>query len=330
MAQFMMKMIQCLPFIKKADMGELSPLIFKEGRFHDDEMGQAGRSRCPEADGAETLSDLQSELGPQWLCQQYKQQCRNNKVNGCVKYLMFLSNFMFTLLGYLILGIGVWGLIDKESLELANISSLSTDPMLAFVVVGLIVGVFPCSGCVGALRENQCLLKFFMAGILMFVTAEIIGGVVVYAQRDRIEHFLKNSMTLGVKRYQDDPDVRFIINEIQQGLMCCGVESYHDWQLNMYFNCSSPGVHACGAPASCCINPQENGTQCGFGTLHMEEVTAQNYIYLRGCMSQLTSWFNSNTDSIGAFGVILMVIQVLGLIFAMKLLSDIELIKAYW
>jgi hypothetical protein len=35
-------------------------------------------------------------------------------------------------------------------------------------------------------------------------------------------------------------------------LYCCGVEFYQDWELNMYFNCSSPGIEACGVPSSCC------------------------------------------------------------------------------
>ncbi|XP_067914748.1 tetraspanin-10 [Heterodontus francisci] len=330
-----MKMLQCLPFIKKREVGERSPLIFKEDRLNNGEMVPAMCSRCPQLDGAETESDLRSErYNEQLIGYQHHRGYEVNKVNGCIKYVMFLSNFMFTVLGYLMLGIGIWGLIDKESLDLNKINNLSTDPMLVFVLVGLVVGTMSFSGCVGALRENQCLLKFFAVGSLIFVTVEIISGIVVYGLRDRIEQYLENGMMLGVKRYQDDPDLRFIMNEIQQGLKCCGVESYHDWELNLYFNCSSPGVHACGAPASCCINPQENGTvmnaQCGFGTLHMEEVTAQNYIYLRGCMSRLTSWLTSNIGSIGAFGVILMVIQVLGLIFATKVLSDIELIKAHW
>ncbi|XP_078082186.1 tetraspanin-10 [Mustelus asterias] len=292
-------------------------------------------SRCPQAGGAETESDLRLEPSSQQVsCQQHRQRSQVNKVNGCIKYTMFLFNFIFAILGYSMLGIGVWGLIDKESLDFDRIRNLSTDPMLAFVVLGLVVGTMSFSGCVGALRENQCLLKFFTAGILTLATAEIMGGILVYVLSDRIEEYLQNGMILGVKRYQDDPDLRFIMNEIQQGLKCCGVESYQDWQLNLYFNCSSPGVHACGAPASCCINPQENGmvmnSQCGFGTLHMEEVTAQNYVYLRGCMSRLTSWLTGNMGSIGTFGVILMVIQVLGLIFATKILSDIELIKAHW
>lgn len=41
-------------------------------------------------------------------------------------------------------------------------------------------------------------------------------------------------------------------------LQCCGVETYKDWELNMYFNCSSPGREACGVPFSCC-KPTEVG-----------------------------------------------------------------------
>ncbi|XP_078257994.1 tetraspanin-10 [Rhinoraja longicauda] len=325
-----MKMSQYFSFIRKGrEADELSPLIFKEGRR--DNGVSCGR--CPQADGAETESGLGTERQEE-LTSLHHRHHAVTKVNVYIKYTMIVFNFTFTVLGSLILGVGVWGLIDKESLYLDNINNLSTDPMLAFVAVGLLVGSMSFSGCVGALRENQCLLKFFSAGILILVTMQVVGGIAVYFLSDRIEQFVENGMVLGVKRYQDDLDLRFIINEIQGGLECCGVESYHDWELNLYFNCSSPGIHACGAPASCCINPQENGTvmnsQCGFGTLHMEEVTAQNYIYLRGCMPHLTSWLTSHAGSISALGVILMIVQVLGLIFAKKILSDIELIKAHW
>ncbi|XP_032900253.1 tetraspanin-10 [Amblyraja radiata] len=329
-----MKMSQYFSFIKKRrEADELSPLIFKEGRRDNGGMEPASCGRCPPADGAETGSGLGTERQEE-LAHLYHRHHAVTKVNVYIKYTMIVFNFMFTVLGSLILGIGIWGLIDKESLDVDNINNLSTDPMLAFVVVGLLVGSMSFSGCVGALRENQCLLKFFTAGILILLTVQVVGGIAVYFLRDRLEQYVENGMILGVKRYQDDLDLRFIINEIQRGLECCGVESYHDWELNLYFNCSSPGIHACGAPASCCINPQENGTvmnsQCGFGTLHMEEVTAQNYIYLRGCMPHLTSWLTKHAGSITALGVILMIVQVLGLIFAKKILSDIELIKAHW
>ena len=35
-------------------------------------------------------------------------------------------------------------------------------------------------------------------------------------------------------------------------LHCCGLKDYMDWERNIYFNCSSPGVEKCGVPFSCC------------------------------------------------------------------------------
>ena len=35
-------------------------------------------------------------------------------------------------------------------------------------------------------------------------------------------------------------------------LGCCGVHRFKDWEANIYFNCTSPGVEACGVPFSCC------------------------------------------------------------------------------
>lgn len=94
-----------------------------------------------------------------------------------------------------------------------------------------------------------------------------------------------------------------------------------------YFNCSSPGVQACSVPASCCLNPLENGTilnsQCGFGTLGMEEFAVQSTIYLGGCVPQLSRWLNSHAGTIGFCALVMIVIEVSSLFLAIKLLAGI-------
>uniref|UniRef100_A0A8C3T2V5 Tetraspanin 10 n=1 Tax=Chelydra serpentina TaxID=8475 RepID=A0A8C3T2V5_CHESE len=201
----------------------------------------------------------------------------------------------------LLLAFGIWGLLDKESLVSERIAHLGSDPMLFFVVVGVAVSTVSLAGCMGALYENTCLLKFFTGGVITFVLLEILGG------------------------YQDDPDLRFIMDEIQMGLQCCGVESYQDWKMNVYFNCSSPGVQACGVPASCCLDPLENGTiansQCGFGALGMEEFAAQSIISLGGCAPQLGRWLHGHGGVLSAYFVFLILVEVGGLLLAAKLLS---------
>ncbi|CAM5155555.1 unnamed protein product [Eretmochelys imbricata] len=250
----------------------------------------------------------------------------------CIKYLTFLWNLLFSVLGLLILAFGIWGLLDKESLVSERIAHLGSDPMLFFVLVGLAVSTISLAGCMGALYENTCLLKFFTGGVITFVILEILGGLVLYSLRQQIKGSLQNTMLVAVLRYQDDPDLRFIMDEIQMGLQCCGVESYQDWKMNVYFNCSSPGVQACGVPASCCLNPLENGTitnsQCGFGALGMEEVAAQSIISLGGCVPQLSRWLHGHGGVLSTYFVFLILVEVGGLLLATKLLADLASVGA--
>ncbi|KAK6312410.1 hypothetical protein J4Q44_G00180740 [Coregonus suidteri] len=88
-----------------------------------------------------------------------------------LKYLLFFSNLLFTVLGLLVLALGLWGLINKESFAQEKIGQISTDPMLVFVMLGLVLSTLCLSGCVGALRENCCLLQVFSATVLVLVVA---------------------------------------------------------------------------------------------------------------------------------------------------------------
>ncbi|KAM6474156.1 tetraspanin-10 isoform 2-T4 [Liasis olivaceus] len=245
----------------------------------------------------------------------------------CAKCLTFVWNTAFSIIGLFILAIGIWGLLEKESLESERIAYLGSDPMLFFVLVGLVATSISLLGCTGALFENTFLLKLFTGGIITFVILEVLSGIVLFSLRHHIKASLQNSLLVAMLHYQDDPDLQFIMDEIQAGLQCCGVESYLDWKTNLYFNCSSPGVQACGVPASCCLDPLENGTilnsQCGFGTLGLEEFVVQSTIYLGGCVPQLSRWLKSHTGTISFFALVLIVIEVGSLFLATKLLAGI-------
>ncbi|XP_074081022.1 tetraspanin-10 [Macrotis lagotis] len=252
--------------------------------------------------------------------------------SSCIKYLIFLLNFLFSLLGLLTLVVGLWGLADKESLGSEQLPHLGTDPMLLFVVVGLAISVVSLAGCVGALCENTCLLWFFAGGIFTFLILETLAGILLYALWDQLQNTLDNAMLVAITRYQDDSDLRFLLDEIQIGLRCCGVVSYQDWKLNLYFNCSSPGIQACGLPASCCINPWENGTiinsQCGLGALLLDEATAQNIVYIEGCSSRLRQWLDQNSWVIRDYLLVTSLIEGLEFLLVNKLIRDIKVRKS--
>lgn len=150
-----------------------------------------------------------------------------------LKYILFLCNLMFTVLGLVVLGLGIWGLISKESFAQEKIGSIGTDPMLLLVTLGFLLTLLCLSGCVGALRENSFLLKLFSCVVLVLITVQVLVAIVAYSLQDQIGNYLRSGMLAAMVRYQDDLDLRFIVDEIQSNLQCCGADNYRDWETNL-------------------------------------------------------------------------------------------------
>ncbi|NWX41107.1 TSN10 protein, partial [Steatornis caripensis] len=251
----------------------------------------------------------------------------------CVRYLAFLWNLFFLLLGLLALAVGVWGLLAKGLLQEERLAPLGSDPMLLFVLVGLGASAVSLAGCLGALRSSACLLRFFVGAVLAFAGLEVLGGLLLLAARQRLRDALRDALLLCLLRYQDEPDLRFLVDEVQRSLRCCGLGSYRDWEINPYFNCSAPGVQACSVPASCCLDPWQNGTvanaQCAFGALRLGDVAAGTVVHLGGCMAQLSAWLRDQAGGIAASAAVLVLVEAAGVLMALKVLRDVVPIGAW-
>ncbi|XP_054615521.1 tetraspanin-10 [Dunckerocampus dactyliophorus] len=245
-----------------------------------------------------------------------------------LKYLLVLSNLMFSVMGLLVLGLGMWGLISKESFAQERIGSIGTDPMLLLVTAGLLLTLLCLSGCVGALRENDCLLKVFSGTLLVLITAQVLALIVVYTVQGEIGNVLRSGMLAAIAGYQDDLDLRFITDELQSNLQCCGADTYRDWEINIYYNCSAPGVLACGVPATCCLDPLENGTvwnsQCGLGAQTLDEFSAQSVIFLGGCLGEISRWVQQHQGLIGTIVAVVLGVQILTVFVTTRLQERIH------
>lgn len=151
----------------------------------------------------------------------------------CLKCLLFLSNFLFSLLGLLALAVGLWGLTVKGSVGSGWGGPLPADPMLGLLLGGLAVGAVSLAGCLGALCESARLLRCFSGGLLAFLALEAVAGALLLALWGPLQDGLEHALRVAITRYQDDPDLRFLVDQVQLGLRCCGAASYQDWQRNL-------------------------------------------------------------------------------------------------
>ncbi|XP_006869696.1 PREDICTED: tetraspanin-10 [Chrysochloris asiatica] len=251
--------------------------------------------------------------------------------NACSKYLIFLTNFLFSLLGLLGLAVSLWGLVLKGPVGSGWGCNLPTHPMLGLALGGLVVSTVSLVGCLGALCETTCLLRCFSASLLTCLVLEAVGSALVVALWGSLQDSLDHALQVAIIRYQKDQDLCFYLDQVQLRLRCCGAVSYQDWQRNPYFNCSAPGVQACSLPASCCIDPPEDGAsvdiQCGSGALHLDEAAAGRVVHLEGCGPRLRWWLHHSAPALGGGAIVLAVVQITEFLLAAQLLSALAVHK---
>lgn len=148
------------------------------------------------------------------------------KVEGgmkCVKYLLFVFNFLFWLMGSFVLAVGLWLRFDPETVSLLN-GDKAPDTFFigVYILIGagglvMLVGFF---GCCGAVRESQCLLGSFFACLLIIFGAEVAAGVFGFLNKDKI---IEDVQAFYATTYNENNNST-LITSYQKVLNCCGTK----------------------------------------------------------------------------------------------------------
>ncbi len=156
-----------------------------------------------------------------------------------------------------ILAIGVWAWTEKNTLNnLYMLTNITLDPAFIFILIGelhllqlyvLVVNhlssfsgaitfIIGFTGCVGALRENTCLLAAYAIFLAILLLLEMTAGIMGFIFKNwvrmrlrchvqesdrRICFQIKDQATSGfqafIVHYRDDPDQQNLIDWIQEG-----------------------------------------------------------------------------------------------------------------
>ncbi|XP_059904244.1 CD81 antigen-like isoform X2 [Gadus macrocephalus] len=149
------------------------------------------------------------------------------KVEGgmkCVKYLLFVFNFIFWLMGSLVLSVGLWLRFDPETVSLLNGHGAPETFFIGvyiLIVAGSLVMLVGFFGCCGAVRESQCLLGSFFACLLIIFGAEVAAGVFGFLNKDKIIEDVQN---FYAKTYNDNNNST-LISSYHKVLNCCGTKA---------------------------------------------------------------------------------------------------------
>ncbi|XP_053558870.1 tetraspanin-33-like isoform X1 [Bombina bombina] len=250
------------------------------------------------------------------------------RTNQIVKYSLFVSCYIFWVASGLMITVGIYAKLCKET---SPVDSLTTDPAIMLIVVGILMFTITFIGCMGALRDLHLLLKIFawMLGIVLIL--QFVAAVLGFLFSGMVLQKATTVMSRAIAQYREDLDLQNFIDYIQKKFECCGVNSYQDWSKNIYFLCTAtnPSLEKCAVPYSCCI--REKGlkiinTMCGYETQNLKTWDAEEYINTEGCLEKIVNWGRGNLLLLGGLAMGLILLEILVTCLAVIMIYQISFI----
>uniref|UniRef100_A0A8D1V8R8 CD81 molecule n=1 Tax=Sus scrofa TaxID=9823 RepID=A0A8D1V8R8_PIG len=131
----------------------------------------------------------------------------------CIKYLLFVFNFVFWLAGGVILGVALWLRHDPQTtsllyLELGDKPAPNTFYVGIYILiaVGAVMMFVGFLGCYGAIQESQCLLGTFFTCLVILFACEVAAGIWGFVNKDQIAKDVKQFYDQALQQAIVDDD----------------------------------------------------------------------------------------------------------------------------
>ncbi|CAK8672190.1 tetraspanin-18-like [Clavelina lepadiformis] len=227
----------------------------------------------------------------------------------CLKYLMFIFNFLFFLCGGALLGVGIWVVVDGQSfMQIVASNPVIFSASYILIAVGAALLVISFLGCCGAIKENRCLLGTFFAIVLIIFIVEIVGAILAFVFYPDVSRLAKNTLNEYNENIQDN-GITQGWNTLQSVVGCCGFDSPDNWGSSNWTKLNS-AAEPRPFPASCCVRDTlslsgtiRNETSC----FNMES----GFYHTLGCESKFQQYF----WVLGGVGIGILVVELLAMIF---------------
>jgi len=232
----------------------------------------------------------------------------------CIKYMLFISNFLFVMVGFLLISIGCTINAAYYDFE-AFMESHHFKPAQLMVAIGVIIFFVALFGCIGAIKESTFLINMYGLLLLILLILEISAAIAAYAMRSDISEKLEENMFDTLPEYSKNSDAEMSWDFMQSRLGCCGVYEPEDWRDKI------DGVNGTSVTGSDGQNYTVPESCCQYYDCY------QNEIYTRGCLNRLSTIVSDCALMLGVGATCVAFVQLLGVVFAVLLAKTIRRVK---
>jgi len=240
------------------------------------------------------------------------------KAQRCLKFFLVTINVIFLIFACALMGIGSVAYNH-------NVGPLTgaTIPV-GIIVLGVFIMFLSFLGCIGAYRESRGFLGCYFFFLLLFTVILLAVGIGVYSQQQQAGWYI----TQGWTSANNDIRVSF-----QNAFYCCGLNSFNNLNGIPCPSCTASPLNATCTPCGTLVFANTtNGTGvCTLSTSSSGNCTlcplapvCNSCTNQPSCYQPLVNAFNNSFQTMGAVGVALAVIMLVGMIFVCVLIRGIR------
>ncbi|XP_058482038.1 CD9 antigen-like isoform X1 [Solea solea] len=209
----------------------------------------------------------------------------------CVKYALFIFNFIFWLAGTGVLAVGLWLRFDTRTAGLFEGEDAPTvffTGVYLLIFAGALMMVVGFLGCCGAIKESPCMLGLFFLFLLLIFAAEVAAGTWGLSNKERVVEDVTEfyKQTYSNYRQTKQEALKETLRLIHFGLNCCG-------------------------PTGTVIDAAK-------------DTCPDTAIVTTSCPAAIDEVFNNRLHIVGGVGIGIGVIMIFGMIFSMMLCCAIK------
>ncbi|XP_054153036.1 23 kDa integral membrane protein-like [Oppia nitens] len=224
-----------------------------------------------------------------------------------IKYLLFLFNVLWLVLGGVVLWLGIKVTIWSGSLSDIYENNLRTGSII-ILAAGVLIFLLAFLGCCGACRESACMLSTYGAIILLLVIAQCVGAYFAFKYKTDIPKEINKIIEKGIEKFQSEDSVAKGIQEIQRSFECCGTDGPNSWRVKTGGR----------VPASCCDEWSSGDSP------HKLCSDSMKIKFTEGCAQKVTNILNKYVGGLGGVAIALVLIQLLIILSACCLAREVR------
>ncbi|XP_030387369.1 leukocyte surface antigen CD53 [Scaptodrosophila lebanonensis] len=210
-----------------------------------------------------------------------------------VKHLLLLLNFIFVVLGLVLIAFGIFFLVSVTENAVSIGENVAGGLIIGLGVVILIISIF---GCLAAIHEARVrLLIYVIAVVLLILTQLLFLSMASHGTKDGIS----GSINEGFERLWDEEQKESgALAYYEEWLQCCGVNSPEDYWIIKH-----------AIPITCCAD---------------RKCIDSSSVHQAGCKAKFVEYLDDKLLTFKIVSWLLIIGETIGAVFGWMLLSSLK------